>query len=65
MHQHVAIGQRVYSECGSHCQLTCSNFKSPPECTPDCAEGCFCPEGQVLNDGACVESVNADTCVHI
>ena len=53
------IGQRVYSECGSHCQLTCSNFESPPQCTPDCVEGCFCPKGQVLKDGACVD---ADTC---
>ena len=53
------IGERVYKECGTHCQLTCSNFESPPECSPDCAEGCFCPDGQVLNGGACVD---ADTC---
>ena len=53
------IGDRVYNECGSYCQLTCSNFESPPECSPDCAAGCFCPEGQVLKDGACVV---ADTC---
>ena len=53
------IGERVYKECGTRCQPTCSNFESPPECSPDCAEGCFCPDGQVLNGGACVD---ADTC---
>ena len=53
------IGDRVYNECGSYCQLTCSNFESPPQCSPDCAAGCFCPEGEVLKDGACVV---ADTC---
>ena len=53
------IGHRVYTDCGSGCPLTCSNFESPPECSPDCVEGCFCPEGQVLSDGACVDN---DTC---
>ena len=52
-------GDRVHKECGPRCQLTCSNYESPPECAKDCAEGCFCPEGQVLNGGQCVAS---DTC---
>ena len=49
------IGERVYKECGTLCQPTCSNF----ECPPDCAEGCFCPDGQVLNGGNCVDN---DSC---
>ena len=49
-------GERVYKECGSHCQLTCSNYESPPECAKDCAEGCFCSDGQVLKDGQCVDT---------
>ena len=52
-------GGRVYKECGSRCQLTCSNYESPPECAKDCAEGCFCSDGQVLKDGQCVDT---DTC---
>ena len=53
------VGERVYKECGSRCQLTCSNYESPPECAKDCAEGCFCADGQVLKGGQCVDS---DTC---
>ena len=53
------VGKRVYKECGTRCQLTCSNYRSPPECSKDCAEGCFCPDGQVLKGGQCV---NRDTC---
>ena len=54
------IGERVYKECGSHCQLTCSNFESPPECAKDCAEGCFCRDGQVLRGGQCVDTDRCD-----
>lgn len=48
---------KVYNKCG--CQRTCGNF----ECKA-CSEGCFCPEGKVLNDhGQCVDP-NACTCAY-
>ena len=53
------VGECVYKECGTRCQLTCSNFRFPPKCSLDCAEGYFCPSGKVLNGGSCVD---ADTC---
>ena len=53
--QQTCTGKRQYKECGSRCQLTCSNYQSPPQCSKDCAPGCFCPDGQVLKGGACID----------
>ena len=42
----------VYQQCGSLCPQTCENVIRGP-CSSGCAEGCFCPDGQVLIDGVC------------
>ena len=46
----------VYQQCGPMCPQTCQNIESP-DCYSGCAEGCFCPDGLVLLDGRCVDSV--------
>ena len=43
----------VYQQCGPLCPQTCDNIGVP--CQGGCAEGCFCPDGQVLLDGQCVD----------
>ena len=42
----------VYQQCGTLCPQVCHG---PTVCTGGCAEGCFCPDGQVVNNqGQCV-----------
>ena len=45
----------VYQQCGSFCPATCDNIDATAMCQGGCAEGCFCPDGQVLLDDACVD----------
>ena len=45
----------VYQQCGSFCPPTCDDINATATCQGGCAEGCFCPDGQVLLDGACVD----------
>ncbi|XP_066504073.1 mucin-5B-like [Hoplias malabaricus] len=40
----------VYDECGSPCINTCSNPDQAHVCEEHCIDGCFCPEGFVLDD---------------
>ena len=43
----------VYQQCGALCPQVCYG---PTICNGGCAEGCFCPDGQVVDDeGQCVE----------
>jgi len=44
----------VYQQCGPLCPQTCDNLGLP--CEGGCAEGCFCPMGEVLLRGLCVNS---------
>lgn len=44
----------VYQQCGTLCPPTCENIESDEVCVGGCAEGCFCPIGQVLFEGSCV-----------
>jgi len=42
----------TFQQCGSLCPQVCDG---PTTCIGGCAEGCFCPNGQVVNDeGQCV-----------
>ncbi|XP_065903900.1 P-selectin-like [Dysidea avara] len=51
-------GDQTFQQCGSLCPQTCENIGAT--CTGGCAEGCFCPLGQVINqDGNCED---ASTC---
>lgn len=46
---------RVYKECSKMPEKSCGD--DPEESDPsssDCLQGCFCPDGQVDNDGKCV-----------
>ena len=45
----------VYQQCGSLCVQTCDNINDDSLCEGGCAEGCFCPDGEVLFEGECVQ----------
>ena len=44
----------VYQQCGPLCPQTCNNIGTS-NCLGGCAEGCFCPDGQVWYDGSCMD----------
>ena len=46
----------VYQQCGSLCPQTCQNIDLL-DCPSGCASGCFCPHGQVMQDGRCIDSI--------
>ena len=46
----------VYQQCGSLCPQTCNNIGTS-NCQGGCAEGCFCPDGQVQSNGECISPV--------
>ena len=45
----------VYHECGSYCPPTCDDIDAVKTCQGGCIAGCFCPDGQVLLNGTCVD----------
>ena len=48
----------VYQQCGSLCPQTCDNVRtSNCHAHGGCAEGCFCPDGQVLYNGRCIHPI--------
>ena len=67
----------VYQQCGSLCVQTCDNINDDSICEGGCAEGCFCPDGEVLFEGECVQPARCtgrsdntlytyiDTCTHV
>lgn len=42
-------GGSIYMACGPKCESTCRNPEADlgPDCSGECVEGCFCPEGTV------------------
>ena len=44
---------RVYQQCGPVCPQTCDTDEDT-DCSSGCVEGCFCPNGEVLLNGNCV-----------
>jgi len=49
---------KVYTQCGSNCQHTCSSINRNNQTCADhsCIEGCFCPVGMVLDQNEnCIE----------
>ena len=46
----------VYQQCGPLCPQTCDNVGTL-NCQGGCAEGCFCPNGQVQSNGECISPV--------
>ena len=53
----------VYQQCGSMCPQTCEyNDTAAAVCAQGCAEGCFCPDGKVLDDdGHCTDLLNCSS----
>ncbi|KAL0612649.1 von Willebrand factor [Plecturocebus cupreus] len=52
-----------YKQCVSPCTRTCQSLHISEVCQERCVDGCSCPEGQLLNEGLCVESTECP-CVH-
>nr|XP_008512142.1 PREDICTED: von Willebrand factor [Equus przewalskii] len=52
-----------YKECVSPCTRTCQSLHINEVCQKQCVDGCSCPEGQLLDEGRCVESAECP-CVH-
>ncbi|KAJ1132125.1 hypothetical protein NDU88_010454 [Pleurodeles waltl] len=51
-----------YSECGTACPLTCDNYDSPTVCTRECAVGCFCNKGYVLENATSNRCIPRSDC---
>ena len=43
----------VYQQCGPSCPQTCDTDEDT-DCSGGCVEGCFCPSGEVIFDGKCI-----------
>uniref|UniRef100_A0A8C9SUE5 von Willebrand factor n=1 Tax=Scleropages formosus TaxID=113540 RepID=A0A8C9SUE5_SCLFO len=52
-----------YSECASPCFPTCQSLNIHEVCKEDCADGCTCPAGKVLDGTRCVD-VSQCSCMH-
>ncbi|XP_007935278.1 von Willebrand factor [Orycteropus afer afer] len=52
-----------YKECVSPCTRTCQSLHINEVCEEPCVDGCSCPEGQLLDEGRCVERTEC-SCVH-
>ncbi|XP_075462300.1 zonadhesin-like [Ascaphus truei] len=49
--------------CDGSCQLTCDNYKSPPQsCSTDCNPRCVCDEGYILLSEGSSDCVTKDQC---
>uniref|UniRef100_A0A8C4YFY3 VWFD domain-containing protein n=1 Tax=Gopherus evgoodei TaxID=1825980 RepID=A0A8C4YFY3_9SAUR len=53
-----------YEVCARGCQLTCSSFYAPIQCSAQCWEGCVCDEGFVLSGDECVP-ISQCGCVYL
>ncbi|KAI4826035.1 hypothetical protein KUCAC02_021691 [Chaenocephalus aceratus] len=54
----------LYSECTKSCSTTCHSLNIQEVCKEECADGCTCPVGKVLDGNRCVE-VSQCSCVHM
>ncbi|CAI5789335.1 SCO-spondin [Podarcis lilfordi] len=55
-----------FRECGSPCDSLCSTMRHPELCKdiPHCLPGCYCPQGLVEQNGACVPPSQCG-CLHL
>ncbi|XP_075998087.1 von Willebrand factor [Genypterus blacodes] len=53
-----------YGECTKSCSTTCQSLNIQEVCKEDCADGCTCPVGKVLDGNRCVE-VSQCSCAHM
>ena len=54
----------VYQQCGPVCPQTCDTNEDI-DCHHGCIEGCFCPSGQVLSNGICINSSDCEGVVNV
>ena len=47
----------VYQQCGPSCPQTCDTNEDT-DCSSGCVEGCFCPSGQVILNGNCINKTD-------
>jgi len=52
-----------HKECGDACHRTCRNKDANLNCASECVDGCFCPEGTVLDGDKCVPETEC-SCRH-
>ena len=50
----------LYQQCGPSCPQTCDTNEDT-DCSGGCVEGCFCPSGQVLSDGICINKTKCES----
>ena len=53
----------VYQQCGPSCPQTCDTIEDT-DCSGGCVEGCFCPSGQVLSNGKCINETECEGTVY-
>ncbi|GFR27036.1 von Willebrand factor [Trichonephila clavata] len=57
-------GGQIYKECGNPCTCTCAAIASEEDCTPQCVQGCTCPDGMTQNsEGFCI-AIDQCPCVY-
>ncbi|XP_053120701.1 SCO-spondin-like [Hemicordylus capensis] len=59
-------GPFEFQQCGSPCDRLCSTLRHPELCRdiPRCLPGCYCPQGLVEQNGACVPPSQCG-CLHL
>ncbi|XP_071530011.1 hemocytin-like isoform X2 [Panulirus ornatus] len=59
-------GGQEYHACVSGCVHTCDNYEelktNPDACPMSSVDGCFCPDGMVLDKGTCMNASFCKTC---
>ena len=47
----------VYQQCASLHPQMCGNIQTASPPPGGCAAGCFCPDGQILHKGICIDLI--------
>lgn len=53
-----------YKPCGTVCVETCESINNleSQKCSNDLAEGCYCPEGEIMHNGTCISKRKCLSC---
>ena len=62
----VCLNDKTYTECATACPATCQNYRQnftgSVDCYKDCAPGCVCPIGTVIDLGRNASCTRVDQC---
>ena len=47
----------IYQQCASLHPRMCGNVRTTTSPPGGCAAGCFCPDGQILRNGICIDPI--------